>query len=86
MSGPAGAEEAAAAFIAERMSKPVVAFVAGRTAPAGRRMGHAGAIVSAGQGTAAGKIAALREAGVIVGDTLEKTTEAIATLVTRANT
>jgi succinyl-CoA synthetase alpha subunit len=59
-----GAEEAAAAFISETMSKPVVAYIAGVTAPAGKRMGHAGAIVSGGAGTAEGKYRALEQAGV----------------------
>ncbi len=60
------AEEQAAEFIADEMSKPVFAFIAGRTAPPGRRMGHAGAIVSGGEGTAEAKFAALREAGAVV--------------------
>ena len=53
-------EEVAAAFIGEHMTKPVVGFIAGRTAPPGKRMGHAGAIISGGAGTAAGKMAAMR--------------------------
>ena len=60
------AEEAAAAFIRDGVRKPVVGFIAGQTAPPGRRMGHAGAIISGGQGTAAEKMAALSSAGVAV--------------------
>lgn len=63
------AEERAAEWIAQHCSKPVAAFIAGSTAPPGRRMGHAGAIVSGGQGTAKGKIEALQQAGVKVADT-----------------
>ena len=71
-------EEQAAQFIATRMSKPVVAFIAGRTAPPGKRMGHAGAIIQGGSGLAVDKIAALEAVGVRVAEHPEQIPELIA--------
>ncbi|MHB1768917.1 MAG: succinate--CoA ligase subunit alpha [Phycisphaerae bacterium] len=62
------AEEAAAAYVKKNVTKPVIGFIAGRTAPPGKRMGHAGAIISGGEGTAESKISVMREAGIRVAD------------------
>jgi len=73
-------EERAAEFIAARMTKPVVAFIAGQTAPPGKRMGHAGAIIEGGAGTAADKIRALQAVGVRVARHPEEIAEIVANL------
>lgn len=70
-------EERAAAFIAERVTKPVVGYIAGFEAPPGKRMGHAGAIVSGGKGTAEAKIEAMTAAGIVVAETPSEMGEAM---------
>lgn len=77
-------EEEAAEFIRDNMTKPVAAFISGQTAPKGKRMGHAGAIISGGKGTAAGKIAALTECGVVVAPTPDRIGEALVEAATKA--
>ena len=77
-------EEEAAEWLKAHPEKPMAAFIGGRTAPAGKRMGHAGAIISGGKGTAAGKIAALRAAGAVVADTPDKIGAALVEAAQRA--
>ena len=64
------AEEDAADYIKDNVSKPVISYIAGQTAPAGKRMGHAGAIIAGGKGTAADKISKLQESGVHIAESL----------------
>jgi succinyl-CoA synthetase alpha subunit len=71
------AEERAATFIAESMTKPVVAYIAGFSAPPGKRMGHAGAIITGSSGTAEGKAKALEEKGIKVGRTPTEVAELV---------
>jgi succinyl-CoA synthetase alpha subunit len=78
------AEEAAAKFIKQNVKKPVVGFIAGQTAPPGRRMGHAGAIISGGEGTAAEKMKAMTEAGIHVVKSPADIGEAMARLLGKA--
>ncbi|HEV2295668.1 MAG TPA: succinate--CoA ligase subunit alpha [Tepidisphaeraceae bacterium] len=74
-------EEAAAAYVKQNVKKPVVAFIAGRTAPPGRRMGHAGAIISGGEGSAETKIAALKAAGIAVAESPATIGETLASVL-----
>jgi len=74
-------EEEAARFAKANMKKPIAAFIAGQTAPPGKRMGHAGAIISGGKGTAAEKIAALKEAGIAIAATPAELGKTVATFV-----
>lgn len=74
-------EEEAAAWIQKNMTKPVAAFIAGQTAPPGRRMGHAGAIISGGKGAAGDKLAALRAAGIAVAETPAELGKTVASLL-----
>jgi succinyl-CoA synthetase alpha subunit len=76
------AEEEAGCYAKENMSKPVAAFIAGRTAPPGKRMGHAGAIISGGKGTAAEKVAALEECGISVAASPAEMAEALLKIYT----
>ena len=77
-------EEQAAEWISENMIKPVAGFIAGRTAPPGRRMGHAGAIITGGAGTAEGKVRALEERGIVVAPTPDRIGAALEEAAARA--
>jgi succinyl-CoA synthetase alpha subunit len=78
------AEEEAAAYVRDHVTKPVAAFIAGRTAPPGKRMGHAGAIISGGKGTAVEKVAALQEAGIEVAESPADMGTAVQRAIARA--
>ncbi len=79
------AEEQAAAFVKAHVTKPVAAFIAGATAPTGKRMGHAGAIISGGKGTAAEKKAALEAAGIVVAPSPADMGKAVVEAISRAS-
>ena len=79
------AEEEAAAYVKDNVSKPVAAFIAGQTAPPGKRMGHAGAIISGGKGTAAEKVAALQDANIEVADSPSTMGEAVLRAIANHN-
>ena len=77
------AEENAAEYIKNNVSKPVISYIAGQTAPAGKRMGHAGAIISGGKGTAADKISKLKECGIHVADNLTEIGSTVAKVINK---
>ena len=77
------AEEDAAEFIKNNISKPVISYIAGQTAPVGKRMGHAGAIIAGGKGTAADKISKLKECGVHVADNLTEIGSTVAKVINK---
>ncbi|MYG00494.1 succinate--CoA ligase subunit alpha [Candidatus Poribacteria bacterium] len=77
------AEEKAALYVKNEMTKPVIGFIAGQTAPPGKRMGHAGAIISGGKGTAADKIKSLNDAGIAVADDLTTIGETVAEVLAK---